>query len=133
MGGIKLHDISNLSMHLPCTLFETLHRFNDTSADDMKYGDMDERQLRALGLDDISVRVDPYRLIRYDFPKPENYRQFENGFSFRPVEGLDINDIHNSLYRNFRFFRIWFFLQRHRDFAFKPFFTNFNADIMVKG
>ncbi|MGQ7148140.1 DUF3289 family protein, partial [Escherichia sp. SS-MK2] len=25
------------------------------------------------------------------------------------------------------FFRIWFFLQRHKDFAFKPFFTNFNT------
>ncbi len=106
-----MHGISSLSMRLPCTLFESLHRFNDTTADDMKYGDMDERQLRALGLDDISVRVDPYRLIRYDFPKPENYRQFGN--------------------RNFRFFRIWFFLQRHRDFAFRPYFANFNASIMV--
>lgn len=286
MEEIKLYDISNLSMRLPCTLFETLHRFNDTSADDMKYGDMDERQLRALGLDDISVRVDPYRLIRYDFPKPENYRQFENDFSFRPVEGrkisrhectqilfdemkdlchtfaiwgeykhlivemidhlrngqgtpyyspsldrayqqrivepgydspvsiikrtinnfqrtnaltsylsfehqlksalhsarlpkfnlpqdringlgvtvhdihaqritlrslseyaigwngwlafdgqdhfgLDVTDIQNPLYRNFRFFRIWFFLQRYRDFAFRPYFANFNTRIMI--
>ncbi|EDR0195294.1 DUF3289 family protein, partial [Salmonella enterica subsp. houtenae] len=41
--------------------------------------------------------------------------------------GLDVADIKNKLYREFRFFRIWFFLQRHRDFAFKPFFTNFNT------
>lgn len=41
--------------------------------------------------------------------------------------GLDIADIKNKLYREFRFFRIWCFLLRHRDFAFKPFFTNFNT------
>ncbi|EKH5247978.1 DUF3289 family protein, partial [Salmonella enterica subsp. arizonae] len=41
--------------------------------------------------------------------------------------GLDVADIKNKLYREFRFFRIWCFLQRHRDFAFKPFFTNFNT------
>lgn len=41
--------------------------------------------------------------------------------------GLDVADIKNKFYREFRFFRIWFFLQRHRDFAFKPFFTNFNT------
>ncbi|EKT1936644.1 DUF3289 family protein, partial [Salmonella enterica] len=41
--------------------------------------------------------------------------------------GLDVADIKNKLYREFRFFRIWFFLQRHRYFAFKPFFTNFNT------
>lgn len=289
MGEIEVGSLSSISMNTPCTLFETSHRFNDISADDMKYGDMDERQLRALGLDDISARVDPYQLIQYDYPKPENYQQFENGFFSWPVKGrkisrhecahilfeemkslpgmfsfwgeykhligemidhfrdgggvpysssslnlaykqliqevgykspisiikgnmnqeygrqvnlnknpgllerlkrdmshsmlpkfnrskdringlgitvhdinsqriklinakkyamgweawihfeaqdhfgLDVVDINNSLYRNFRFFRIWFFLQRHRDFAFKPFFTNFNADVMVKG
>ncbi|EIJ9630264.1 DUF3289 family protein, partial [Salmonella enterica] len=41
--------------------------------------------------------------------------------------GLDVADIKNKLYREFRFFRIWCFLLRHRDFAFKPFFTNFNT------
>lgn len=41
--------------------------------------------------------------------------------------GLDVIDIQDKLYSQFRFFRIWFFLQRHRDFAFKPFFTNFNS------
>lgn len=41
--------------------------------------------------------------------------------------GLDVTDIKNKTYRKYRFFRIWFFLQRHKDFAFKPFFTNFNT------
>ncbi|WP_449557688.1 DUF3289 family protein [Huaxiibacter chinensis] len=41
--------------------------------------------------------------------------------------GLDIIDIKKDIYRNFRFFRIGFFLPRHKYFAFKPFFTNFQA------
>ncbi|HEX4503120.1 MAG TPA: YPO3983 family protein [Scandinavium sp.] len=278
-----------LSMYLPCTVFETKHKFNDTEADDMQFGDMDEQQLRTLGLDDISAKVDPYNLICYDHPKPQDYSVFDNNFYHQSVRGrkisheecvhilfdemkelssmfsfwgeysyligemidhlhngngssfsngtlnlafkrlvqergidsplsiitnnidiefgkrmslerqvnlldrikrelfksrlpkfnratdrfnglgitihdvnsqrikiisihkhamgwdawvqfdaqdhfgLDVVDIRNPLYRNFRFFRIWFFLQRHRDFAFKPFFTNFNASIMVKG
>lgn len=47
--------------------------------------------------------------------------------------GLGREDIANELYKNFRFFRIWFFLQRHRDYAFKPFMTNFMVHIPVKG
>lgn len=276
------------STNLPCTVFESDHKFNDTAADDMQYGDMDSQQLLDLGLVDISSRVDPYHLICYDYPKPEGYSQLESPtypwlipgreisreecifilfeemkelshmFSFlgpnshligemidhlrdgngRPYSssslnlaykqliqedglkspiriikdnftlefglqvnlnkhigvlenikrdildsrlskfnrtqdrfnglgitvhdinsqkielirvnryamgwdalahfeaqdhfGLDIEDIQNPFYRNFRFFRIWFFLQRHRDFAFKPFFTNFNADVVIK-
>lgn len=41
--------------------------------------------------------------------------------------GLDVTDIKNKTYSKYRFFHIWFFLQRHKDFAFKPFFTNFNT------
>ena len=41
--------------------------------------------------------------------------------------GFDVTDIKNKTYSKYRFFRIWFFLQRHKDFAFKPFFTNFNT------
>ncbi|MFK3660983.1 DUF3289 family protein [Scandinavium sp. NPDC088450] len=46
--------------------------------------------------------------------------------------GLDVTDIKNDLYRQFRFFRIWFFLQRHKDFAFKPFMTNFSATLQLR-
>ncbi|HCT5176117.1 TPA: DUF3289 family protein [Enterobacter hormaechei subsp. steigerwaltii] len=47
--------------------------------------------------------------------------------------GLGTEDITNDFYKNFRFFRIWFFLQRHRDYAFKPFMTNFRAYIHING
>jgi uncharacterized protein (TIGR03034 family) len=265
-------------MYLPCTLFETVARFDDRTADDMQCGDMGERELLALGLRDISAKVDPYRLVRYDllnryeldspfsssvsgvkishqqcveilfnemkelslmFSFEGKYKmligemidhfRFGNGCGFyserlnlafherlnsyinhnpmllieNAIEyfylnstsrdyqellhkikyvllgstlpkfnenedringlgitvhdiaaqtitlsslqgytmgwsatlffeaqdhfGLDVIDIQDKLYSQFRFFRIWFFLQRHRDFAFKPFFTNFNS------
>ena len=47
--------------------------------------------------------------------------------------GLGREDILNTLYRKFRFFRIWFFLQRHHDYAYRPFMTNLNAHIFIKG
>ncbi|EDH5629298.1 hypothetical protein CB172_02270 [Salmonella enterica subsp. enterica serovar Claibornei] len=50
-------------------------------------------------------------------------------FSFKAQDhfGLDITDIKNTKFSMFNFFKIWFFLQRHKDYAFKPFFTNFMA------
>ncbi|EAA3840067.1 DUF3289 family protein [Salmonella enterica] len=276
---MEITHMFNSSMYLPYTLFEPVTRFNDDSAGDMQCGDMGEEELLALGLNDISEKVDPYRLIRYPFPHPGGidgyfgsstsgikishsecvdilftemkelagmfsfygeYRflieelighfRYGNGSLFysQPLNsafhkrinikthnsplliikkciedefknhkrevyipallhkiqtkllrsklakfnnledringlgicvhdiaaqkitltnfqkyaigwsatlhfvaqdhfGLDVADIKNKLYREFRFFRIWFFLQRHRDFAFKPFFTNFNT------
>jgi uncharacterized protein (TIGR03034 family) len=47
--------------------------------------------------------------------------------------GLGKEDITNALYKKFRFFRIWFFLQRHRDYAYKPFMTNFSTHIRING
>ncbi len=269
----------NSSMYLPYTLFEPVTRFNDDSAGDMQCGDMGEEELLALGLNDISEKVDPYRLIHYPFPHPggidgyfgsstsgikishsecvdilftemkelagmfsfygeyrllieelighfrygdgslfysqqlnsafhkrinikthnnplliikkciedefknhkrevyipallhkiqtkllrsklakfnnledringlgicvhdiaaqkitlTNFQKYAIGLSAtlhfvaQDHFGLDVADIKNKLYREFRFFRIWCFLLRHRDFAFKPFFTNFNT------
>lgn len=274
-----MHHPSNLSIECPCTLFRTINPFGDYSADDMQYGDMNEQQLKALGLNDISGLVDPYRLVCYDFPRvPIIYGEyssspggrkishqecvnilfnemmelshdfsrigeyqniikemishfrygngkpfyssslnaaFENRVNdldpkspiskikstieddsgpnsywnaYMPLEdrlefalhrsmlpkfnqmidringlgiavhdihaqkitllsietyamgweaevlfeaqdhfGLDCTDIKSELYSQFRFFRIWFFLQRHRDYAFRPFLTNFSA------
>jgi uncharacterized protein (TIGR03034 family) len=268
---------------LPCVLFKTVRRFDDFSAEDMQYGDMDEQQLLELGLKDISLKVDPYRLIRYDFPRLAGFpvefypnpkgrkitrgecidilfdemKALSHDFSFfgeykdiinqlidhfrygrgRPFYspllslafehrlhiynfsnplviikdmlnsgllqknrcgnmaqllrniqirlyrsklpkfndtkdrfnglgisvhdiaaqeitllslhqfhfgweavvhfkaqdhfGLDIKDIQNDFYRQFRFFRIWFFLQRHQDYAFRPFFTNFSTVVRI--
>ncbi|WP_343647870.1 DUF3289 family protein [Enterobacter sp.] len=47
--------------------------------------------------------------------------------------GLGKEDITDELYKNFRFFRIWFFLQHHRDYAYKPFMTNLYAHARIKG
>ncbi|EMJ3208513.1 DUF3289 family protein [Salmonella enterica] len=276
---MEITHMFNSSMYLPYTLFEPVTRFNDDSAGDMQCGDMGEEELLALGLNDISEKVDPYRLIHYPFHHPGGidgyfgsstsgikishsecvdilftemkelagmfsfygeYRflieelighfRYGNGSLFYSQQlnsafhkrinikthnsplliikkciedefknhkrevyipallhkiqtkllrsklakfnnledringleicvhdiaaqkitltnfqkyaigwsatlhfvaqdhfGLDVADIKNKLYREFRFFRIWCFLQRHRDFAFKPFFTNFNT------
>ncbi|WP_407829999.1 YPO3983 family protein [Trabulsiella odontotermitis] len=264
------------SMYLPDTVFETVKSFNDSSANDMQCGDMSDQDLFSLGLRDISAKVDPYRLIRYDIPdttpvdgiswatvrgtkisyeecvdilfaemkalsqlfsfqgeykmvigelidhfrygngsgfysqrlnlafhdrinkftlnnplaimKDTIQKHFDSNGSVYPSDlmhemkirlfgsmlnkfnenedkinglgisihdiaaqkitlvnlqkyamgwaatiyfdaqdhfGLDVSDIKDNFYRQLRFFRIWFFLQRHRDFAFKPFFTNF--------
>jgi len=46
---------------LPATIYQTKHKFNDYSTDDMKCGDLTEKQLRRdLGLDDVSDVVDPW-------------------------------------------------------------------------
>lgn len=58
----------NSSIFFPCTLFETVARFDDYRTDDMQCGDMGDEELLMLGLRDISALVDPYRLVRYDFP-----------------------------------------------------------------
>ncbi|EAU3787655.1 DUF3289 family protein, partial [Salmonella enterica] len=67
---MEITHMFNSSMYLPYTLFEPVTRFNDDSAGDMQCGDMGEEELLALGLNDISEKVDPYRLIRYPFPHP---------------------------------------------------------------
>jgi uncharacterized protein (TIGR03034 family) len=64
-----------------------------------------------------------------------------NGDSYRAVVhykvqdhfGLDGNDILNIKYRQLRFFRIWFVLQRYNKLAFKPFMTNMEASVVITG
>lgn len=49
------------ALKFPATIFQTKHKFNDYSTDDMKCGDFTEKQLRSdLGLDDVSNVVDPW-------------------------------------------------------------------------
>jgi len=81
-----VHSFSS-SMYLPFTLFETVACFNDVNADDMKCGDMGEQELLSLGLKDISARVDPYQLIRYDFP----YKHHLDGFLNSITPGVKIS------------------------------------------
>ena len=47
--------------------------------------------------------------------------------------GLDDTDILNFLPRQFDFFRIWFVLQRYNKFAVKPFMTNMQATVKIRG
>ena len=47
--------------------------------------------------------------------------------------GLDSDDILKFKFNQFRFFRIWFVLQRYEQFAFKPFVTNMEATIEITG
>lgn len=47
--------------------------------------------------------------------------------------GLDAEDILKLKFNQFRFFRIWFVLQRYSQFGFKPFMTNMEADIELRG
>ncbi|SMG17836.1 YPO3983 family protein [Cedecea sp. NFIX57] len=47
--------------------------------------------------------------------------------------GLDDDDISKVKFSQFRFFRIWFVLQRYSQFAFKPFMTNMEATIEITG
>ena len=47
--------------------------------------------------------------------------------------GLDDTDILNFLPRQFDFFRIWFLLQRYNKFAVKPFMTNMQAIVKIRG
>lgn len=47
--------------------------------------------------------------------------------------GLDKSDIFSSEYSAFRFFRIWFVLQRWEQFGFKPFVTEMEATVNISG
>lgn len=49
------------ALNFPLTVYQTRHTFNDYSTDDMKCGDLSEKQLRNdLDLDDVSNVVDPW-------------------------------------------------------------------------
>ena len=47
--------------------------------------------------------------------------------------GLDDEDIQKKMFHQFTFFRIWFVLQRYKNFAFRPFMTNMEAVITIEG
>ncbi|QHM76732.1 hypothetical protein C7M52_02715 [Mixta theicola] len=47
--------------------------------------------------------------------------------------GLDDKDIMRKLYHQFRFFRLWFVLQRYEKYSYRPFFTNMSAVVDLKG
>lgn len=51
------------ALTFPCTVFRTQNRMDDYSAEDMRYGDLTESQLKnEFHLLDVSTRIDPYTL-----------------------------------------------------------------------
>ncbi|ARJ44053.1 hypothetical protein B1H58_19720 [Pantoea alhagi] len=51
------------ALRFPCRIFETQKRMDDYGADDMRYGDLTESQLKnEYHLHDVSTRIDPYTL-----------------------------------------------------------------------
>ena len=51
------------ALRFPCRIFETQKRMDDYGADDMRYGDLTETQLKnEYHLLDVSTRIDPYTL-----------------------------------------------------------------------
>lgn len=47
--------------------------------------------------------------------------------------GLNNEDILKIKFKQFRFFRIWFVLQRYNQFGFRPFITNMDATVEITG
>lgn len=63
-----------MQLHFPCTLFKTHRRMDDSSADDMRCGDLSATQLKNFfHLTDVSSRVDPYTLTKITpFRQPQS-------------------------------------------------------------
>lgn len=93
-----------------------------------KFNSVEDR-VNGLGISVHDISAQSIRLLdlnKYAFGWSATlYFQAQDHF------GLDANDINSKIYSQFRFFRIWFFLQRHKDFAFKPFFTDFNSVLRI--
>ncbi|ABV14627.1 TPA: DUF3289 family protein [Citrobacter koseri] len=88
-------------------------------------------RFNGLGVSVHDIYAQQIKLVRF-----QRYAMsWEGLLSFKGQDhfGLGKEDITNTLYKNFRFFRIWFFLQRHRDYAYRPFLTNFSAHVCIEG
>jgi hypothetical protein len=57
----------------------------------MQCGDMGDEELLMLGLRDISALVDPYRLVRYDFPATPHLDGFWG--SSQPVQKYRMKNV----------------------------------------
>ncbi|ECJ9130341.1 DUF3289 family protein, partial [Salmonella enterica] len=88
-------------------------------------------RVNGLGISVHDIYAQKIKLMRF-----QRYaKSWEGTLFFKGQDhfGLGKEDITNVLYKNFRFFRIWFFLQHHCDYAYKPFMTNLNAHAHIKG
>ncbi|URQ62188.1 DUF3289 family protein [Pantoea alhagi] len=62
-----------------------------------------------------------------------NHYRAQVNYKVQDHFGLDANDILNDKFNLFRFFRIWFVLQRYNRFGFRPFITEMDATINING
>ncbi|MHC5175098.1 YPO3983 family protein [Serratia rubidaea] len=62
----------------------------------------------------------------------DRYRALIN-YKIQDHFGLDDGDISKFKFSQFRFFRIWFVLQRYNQLGFKPFMTNMDATVEITG
>lgn len=83
-------------LHFPFTVFKTQRRMNDDSADDMKYGDLTETQLKEkYGLSVVSGKVDPYTGESINLPI-SNYAVMRQKISHSEVTKTLFNEFRSS-------------------------------------
>ncbi|EBH9036567.1 TPA: DUF3289 family protein [Salmonella enterica] len=95
-----------------------------------KFDDFED-QFNGMGITDHDIFFQ--RIILYNFVRSRIGWSAEIVFEAQDYFGLDREDITKTLFRSFRFFRIWFVLQRYNAFKFKPFMTKFHARIKISG
>lgn len=80
------------ALRLPFTLFQTQNRMDDYGADDMKCGDLSERQIRKnFRLEKVSGMYDPWQAERTDFPI-SNYAVIRHKMSHHEVAARLFNE-----------------------------------------
>jgi len=125
--AIDEHLVSKRQACLDLDFFDNLH----TALFDKKLPKFNrfEDKYNGLGISVHDVYAQEISLIYF-----HRYAMSWDGLLYFKAQdhfGLGSEDIVNSLYNNFRFFRIWFFLQHHKNFAYKPFMTNFSVHINI--
>lgn len=70
--------------------------------------------------------------LKYLHIEHDSYRALVH-YQIQDHFGLDAADILKEKFNTFRFFRIWFVLQRYNKFGFRPFLTNMEATIEISG
>ncbi|UYU31982.1 DUF3289 family protein [Siccibacter colletis] len=73
------------------------------------------------------------KIILRDLTVSNNSFRAQIHYNVQDHFGLDKNDIRKQKFFQFQFFRLWFLLQHHHQFAFRPFMTNMEAEIFISG
>jgi len=73
------------------------------------------------------------KIILRDLTVSNNSFRAQIHYNVQDHFGLDKNDIRKQKFFQFQFFRLWFLLQHHHQFAFRPFMTNMEAEISISG